>query len=221
MKKIGFIMAAFCALAIAACNYGNGEDEATRSWKVTEEFIGAHGNFDAEAIPSELLKIGMIRRADEWLYQSGKLYEYMGDMDGRSALEIIFFEDGTCWECFYFPYGDRRGHIYHVYTWSYDPKTAVITTSYIGDDADAQPHYRNMKAQVKAFDGTSMIIDGNLCGSANIFGYVGEGGNEDGYGHYPYFGIYTRLLMKPASAKDLQWWLDNGVKANDMNLFGR
>lgn len=215
MKNYVSIIFALASLLAVACNSDDsGENDIRKSWNATEEFVGSHGSFDTAAIPAELLKIGMICCEDEWYCKSGKLYYY--DTDERIGWEparVIFFEDGTCWQCWHEVPGGPK---YRVYTWSYDPETAIITTSYAGDDTEAR--YQNLKAQVKAFDGTSMILDGNLCNSAGVYGPVKEGGDEHGYGYYPDFGIYLRMFMKSESAETLRWWIDNAVKSNGMGF---
>lgn len=151
MKKIVYIL--FFASVLAACEGPESETE----WNRVNGLIARHGNFDPSVVPA-LLTGNMLSFAAYFELETEKLY-YSDQVDmsiGGVLPEFLFFEDGTCWECWLdMAQGYDGGLFYRAYNWRYDPQTQTLVT---------RNDYTEARAVVRAVDGGDMLIlDGDLC----------------------------------------------------------
>jgi len=216
MKHCKLFVLALALFAAAACKSDDDIPRIEQDWNTTVEWVSRHNNFDRAAVPAKLISMGIITSKEEWLCRNGKLYTGpridpdRHNSDGGFPAMVVFFEDNTCRNYWI----DELHFIlkYHIYNWSYDEKTATFCIT----DPDPDAYEKDMKAQVKAISGNRIVFDGNLCGAANIFGPVNEGGDEDGYGHYPDFGIYLRLVMTQMPEEMQREWFETAVCDNPL-----
>lgn len=190
MKPYKPIIIAAALFAAVACNSGDTEmTPEEQAWTTLSEWSSKHSDFDPKSIPDKLVAMDMSIILEEYLCRGGNLCQSRHGRDGWSAIGVTFYSDGTC----RMDYTRQTDCHYAMFTWHYDESTSVITTEYCGE----HPNFRSpMQAQVKAVGDGRIVLDGNLCGSANIYGPVEETG---GYGFYPDYGYYVRMVVTPAS----------------------
>ena len=160
MKRILLLAAAMCCISLVSCD--NEQDLgklSTEDLEILEmdELISSQSGFDETALISDLTR-GTMKISSRYQYRDGKISMYSIDGMHLVAATTVFFDDGTCWDCFV---SWSSNAIHNLFTWRYDHSTLSLITQ------DADHCYDECSAKVLYYNTENhyLIIEGNI---ANI-----------------------------------------------------
>ena len=168
MKRILLLVAAMCCISLVSCdNEQDLSDLSPVELEILEldNLIASQSGFDEQTLLADLLKGTM--KMQHW-------YEYWndGEITQNSMLGgpypatlAIFFEDGTCWDCYSYWYSSSQPNpmhepIHEQFTWEYDTAThSLIARNQYKQETIAKVLYYNTEDHRLIIEGYFMYFE--------------------------------------------------------------
>lgn len=175
MKRIFLLAAALCCMLLYSCD--NEQDLGNLSpieLEILEldNLIASQSSLDEDALLADLCR-GTMKMTSHYIKENGTFDELLLDGGRCPCIQTIFFEDGTCRDCYsYNPIGEGgyplgREDSYTKYDWKYDSDTRSIITKvlYYMISPEGEPIYFNdssMKILYYNTENHSLILEGQI-----------------------------------------------------------
>lgn len=132
MKRIFLLAAALGCMSLYSCNNEQDLDNLSPiELEILEldNLIASQSGFDEEALLADLNR-GTMKMDSFYIKYNGKFDELLLDGGHYPGVKTLFFDDGTCRDCFsYNEIGSLYTiYTYHKYDWQYDSDTRSIIT---------------------------------------------------------------------------------------------